>query len=228
MLVSDPWCVASSDQRLPLLPGVVLRWSWRAELLPGHVLGQVLARGQRPRGTSFDPGPCLLLGAAQSFPVAKAAQHRLKEKTVQNPVGFWWASIQTNAPFHRTSHGNVSPACSIPLGASRVSQAAGALCRGGAGQSRPGSPGCCFPLSCQNKVLLRREWCNFTLCCLNPIEIISISPFPLQMHWLLALVSLGPDALWCPRVTLWWHLNEHSPPPPPLTMLLTLLSAGSR
>lgn len=131
--------------------------------------GRSLPGERCPQGMSSEPGPRLLLGPLQSFPAAKAVQYQLKEKMVQNPVGFWWELIQTNTSFHRTFHWCLSDLFDPFLSVLHLKSRWLELCTTvGLGRADRGSPGCCFPLSCQNKVLLQRKWCNFTLC-LNAI-----------------------------------------------------------
>lgn len=86
MWVSDPWCMASSKARDS--PSF-LEWSHVChgeQSCSSRIPGQALAQG----GMSLrDVLRAWSPPAPQSL-LAEPARHRLKEKMVQNPVGFWW------------------------------------------------------------------------------------------------------------------------------------------
>lgn len=149
--VSDPWCVASSETSDSQS---FLEWSF---VCPGEQScsvavsqGRSSPRERRPRGTSSEPGPRLLLGPVQSFPAVKAVQYRLKEKMVQNPVGFWWELIDKHLCPQNISL--VSLRLVQSLFECLTSRKWLELCTTvGLGRADRGSPGCCFPLSCRIK-----------------------------------------------------------------------------
>lgn len=102
------------------------------------------------------------------FPAAKAVRYRLKGENSPKPCGFL-VGVNTDKHLFPLNISLMSQPCSIPFRACRVSAAAGAPCHAGLAEQSGAVP----LLS-----LLRREHCHCALCCLNPVQIISMSPFP--------------------------------------------------
>lgn len=149
----------------PTPPGAIPCLSRRAELLHGRVPGRVLARGATSSRDALR-APCPSAPwSPVVLPCCKGRSVPAEGENGPNPCGFL-VGVNTNTSFRGTFHQCLS-ALSDPFSSvSRLESGRSSVPRGRADR---GAPGCCFPLSCQNQALLRRERSDFPFCCLNPI-----------------------------------------------------------